>query len=110
MRVRYYDCIFEGSFSSVAIDAKRIAEIAMKCKCVSVILVHNHPSGIALPSVSDNNSTYQIALLLQQLGIELVDHLVFGGRDYVSYRQSRQLAQFVLAEGGEVYAAKDRYV
>ena len=49
-----------------------------------IILAHNHPSGNSEPSKQDINFTYEIYEYATVMGIELVDHLVIGNREYTS--------------------------
>ncbi len=78
----------EGSINSASISARRVAEIALGVNATSVILAHNHPSGIAVPSWDDVATTRQIARSLHAVGITLTDHIVIAEDDYVSMAQS----------------------
>ena len=70
--------------NSAGISIRKIVEIALKANASQVVLAHNHPSGIAIPSDDDVQTTYQLARALRALDIKLVDHLVFADGDYVS--------------------------
>jgi len=78
----------EGSINSVSIPARKIVEIAMGVNASSVVLAHNHPSGVALPSQEDILTTRHLAHALQVVDIELLDHIVVADDDYVSMVQS----------------------
>lgn len=80
--------IGEGSVNSASISARRVAEIALSVNATSVILAHNHPSGIALPSTDDVNTTKLIAKSLRAVDIVLTDHIIVAEDDYVSMAQS----------------------
>ncbi len=80
--------IGEGSINSASISARRVAEIALSVNATSVILAHNHPSGIALPSTDDVNTTKLIAKSLRAVDIVLTDHIIVAEDDYVSMAQS----------------------
>lgn len=77
-----------GIVDSVDINTRIIVETAVKCKASSVIISHNHPDGIALPSPADGNATKQIAKSLALVGIQLIDHIIVSGDDYVSFSDS----------------------
>ncbi len=77
-----------GIVDSVDINTRIIVEVAVKCKASSVIISHNHPDGIALPSPEDGNATKQIAKSLALVGIQLTDHIIVAGNDYVSFADS----------------------
>jgi len=75
-----------GSMSSVSVSIRKAAEIAMACNATSVVLAHNHPGGLALPSSADYTTTKELETALKPLGIELADHIVIADNDYVSFR------------------------
>ena len=53
-----------------------------------MVLAHNHPSGIALPSQEDVATTQRIATALDAVEVILADHLIIAEDDYVSMVQS----------------------
>ena len=78
----------EGSVNSAAVPIRRIVEMALASNATSVVLAHNHPSGIAYPSEEDRFTTHRLAMALRAVEIELSDHLVFADGEYVSMAQS----------------------
>lgn len=78
----------EGSVNSAAVPIRRIVEMALGDNATSVVLAHNHPSGLALPSGEDIQTTRRLSLALRAVEIELVDHVVVADGDYVSLAQS----------------------
>lgn len=80
--------IGEGSVNTAAISTRKIVEVAMGVNATSVVLAHNHPSGLAVPSDEDKQTTRRIAHALRAVDIELVDHIVIADDDYVSMAQS----------------------
>ena len=66
------------------ISPRRIVEVALQCKATNLILAHNHPGGTARPSSQDIRNTQALAPLLQRLRLELLDHFIISGEDYVS--------------------------
>ena len=78
----------EGSVNSAAIPIRRIVEMALGANATSVVLAHNHPSGIAVPSEEDKVTTRHLGQALWSVEIELTDHIVVADGDYVSLRQS----------------------
>ncbi len=78
----------EGSVNSASVPIRRIVEMALGDNASSVILAHNHPSGVAVPSLEDRYTTKKLAMSLEAVEIELVDHLVVADDDFVSMRQS----------------------
>ena len=49
-----------------------------------IILVHNHPSGNAMPSNEDIQATQRIRQCCEMMGIQLLDHIVIGDGEYNS--------------------------
>ncbi len=80
--------IGEGSVNSANISARKIMETALTVNASSVVLAHNHPSGIAIPSGDDVQTTRRIAAALSTVDICLADHIVVADDDYVSMVQS----------------------
>lgn len=78
----------EGSVNSAGVPVRRIVEIALGANATSVILAHNHPSGIAVPSGDDVHTTLSVAKALRTVDVALQDHIVFSNADYVSMRES----------------------
>lgn len=76
--------VAEGTVDSAKVSRRKIMEEAMKVKATRVILAHNHPCGVAVPSSEDVVMTKEIGRLFAQVGIELVDHIIVANDDYVS--------------------------
>ena len=78
----------EGSVNSAGISVRKIVETALREGATTVVLGHNHPSGIAIPSAEDIQTTCRIAAALKSVEIHLADHIVVAEDDYVSMVQS----------------------
>ena len=78
----------EGASGVVNMTPRDVAELALSDKAVSVILAHNHPSGVALPSDSDICTTKRMHEALGLVGVRLHDHIIFADEDFVSIRDS----------------------
>ena len=76
--------MFRGEVNSAIISIRKIVENALAYKAVSVILAHNHPSGIAIPSREDERTTERIIEALRAVDIILADHIVVADEDFVS--------------------------
>lgn len=57
----------------------------------AVVMAHNHPSGIALPSDADISATHNAALFLRTMDIDLADHLIFVAGGHFSFRTAEML-------------------
>jgi len=80
--------IGEGSVNSASISVRKVVETALAANATTVVLAHNHPSGIAVPSNEDIQTTRRIAAALYAVEIHLADHIVVADGDYVSMVQS----------------------
>jgi len=74
----------EGSVNSAGISVRKIVETALSANATTVVLAHNHPSGVAVPSMEDVQTTARIAAALRAVEVQLVDHIVVADDDYVS--------------------------
>lgn len=81
---KYSGIISKGDASSAPLFSKDIVSIAARCKAVTVIIAHNHPSGVAFPSRADLEATADIADALDTIGVHLADHIIVADRDYIS--------------------------
>jgi len=68
-----------GSTNHISVCPQTILKEALNLDSTQVILVHNHPSGEAMPSVEDIRTTEAIAKMLGAAGVRLVEHLIVGG-------------------------------
>ena len=78
----------EGSVNYASVPIRRCVEMALDDGATSVILAHNHPSGIAIPSNDDIQTTRRLAMALSTVEIQLADHIVVAEDEYVSMVQS----------------------
>ena len=78
----------EGSVNSASISIRKIVEICLNANATSVVLAHNHPGGLAIPSADDIQTTYRLAQALCSVDIHFADHLIFSEGDYTSMVQS----------------------
>jgi len=79
----------EGNVNSANIPIRRVVEMALSANATSVVLAHNHPSGLALPSADDVQTTLRVSAALETVEITLADHIVVCGDDYISMAQSQ---------------------
>ena len=76
--------LFEGSVNSANVSIRKIVENALLFNATSVIIAHNHTSGIALPSEEDKLTTRRIENALRAVDIGLTDHIIVADDDFVS--------------------------
>lgn len=77
-----------GSVNATSISVRQIVEVALGVSASMVVLAHNHPSGIAVPSGQDVLTTQRVAAALTAVEVALVDHIVVADEEFVSMVQS----------------------
>ena len=80
-----------GNIGSAALDIRRLVENAIHSNASSVILAHNHPSGVALPSSEDFTATERAKQALATIEVELLDHIIVADETFVSMADSGYL-------------------
>lgn len=80
--------IGEGSVNAASISVRKVVETALSANATTVVLAHNHPSGVALPSADDVQTTRRVAAALSAVGVQLIDHIVVAEGDFISMTQS----------------------
>ena len=83
-----------GVVNEVELNVRKIVETALRQRASKVILAHNHPDGVALPSREDELTTRMVLSALKLVDIVLMDHIVVSKNDYVSFADSRLLYPF----------------
>lgn len=77
--------ISQGVVNGTSIDVRELCERALKFKASYVIVAHNHPSGVLMPSAEDESCTRMIKNALNVIGITLSDHILVAGGRYISF-------------------------
>ena len=80
--------LHRGSANAAEVNMRKIVNIALRNNAMGVILAHNHPGGLPLPSEEDVATTKSIRDALMPMGILLMDHIIVAGQDYVSMARS----------------------
>ncbi len=83
-----FEFMGEGDSASVGIPTRRLISRILELNATAVILAHNHPSGVALPSADDISNTEAAARSLRYINTTLIDHVIVVEGDYISMRQS----------------------
>ena len=83
--------LFFGTINSASVHPRELVKQAMVDNAAAVILVHNHPSGVAEPSQSDISITHRISDAMQLVDVRVLDHFIVGQNDMVSLAQRNLL-------------------
>ncbi len=78
-------CISEGGVSGTVADPKKIFKLALEDNASSIILCHNHPSGLIKPSENDISITKKCKESGAFLDLPVLDHLIIGNDGYFSF-------------------------
>lgn len=81
----------EGNVGFATLDLRKVVEYTILSSASAVILAHNHPSGMALPSQEDYTATLKAKAALDTIGVVLTDHIIVADRDFVSMAESGYL-------------------
>lgn len=76
--------ISEGSPNAAQVNIRKIMELVIASHCANIVIAHNHPFGMALPSQSDICTTDRIYKALKACGVNLLDHIILSPNGYSS--------------------------
>lgn len=79
----------EGTFTVVSLQARAVIHAALHFGADQMVIAHNHPSGNVMPSHDDVRATARLRAIAESLGIELIDHLIFGPAHAFSMKTGR---------------------
>jgi DNA repair protein RadC len=88
--------LFEGTINSSSISPREVIEGAIKYQAVSLIFVHNHPSGNPEPSRSDKELTRDLAYAGSIMRIRVLDHIIIGNNRYFSFAGEGLIEEYEL--------------
>ncbi|AMT97936.1 RadC family protein [Psychrobacter alimentarius] len=83
-----FEILFTGGISSCSVCIKHVLRHALSHATSQLIVAHNHPNTDAKPSTADNLLTYELKKACDLLDIALVDHIIVGRNDTLSYAES----------------------
>lgn len=86
-RVIRYEELFFGTLDAASVHPREVVRRALEIQAAAVILAHNHPSGVAEPSRADEALTHRLRDALALVDIRVLDHLVIGDREAVSFAE-----------------------
>ncbi len=86
--------LFEGTVNSSSVSSREVVEGALKYNAVSLIFVHNHPSGNPEPSTSDKELTRELVYAGKIMRIRVLDHIVIGDNRYFSFASDGLIEEY----------------
>jgi len=86
-RLIAHDTLFTGTINHTQVHPREVVKAALKHNAAAILVAHCHPSGLAEPSDADRRVTERLKQALNLVDICLLDHLVVGGMDIVSFAE-----------------------
>lgn len=86
-RVIHYEELFRGTVDGASVHPREVVKQALVHNAAAVIFAHNHPSGIAEPSRADEMITRRLKDALALIDIRVLDHIVVGDGETVSFAE-----------------------
>lgn len=90
-RIIKEELISQGSLNSSIVHPREVINPAIRNSAASVIFIHNHPSGDPEPSLDDIEITQRLQKSFNIVGINVLDHIIIGYRDYFSFKIKQML-------------------
>ena len=87
-KVKKKKLLFIGTINYSVVHPREIFKEAYMVGAVSIIIVHNHPTGNVNPSVQDIETTKKIVQVGRLLGITVDDHVIIGQNNYYSFLEN----------------------
>lgn len=82
-----FEQLFRGTIDSASVYPREVVKAALRQNCSSIIFAHNHPSGVAEPSRADKHITQQLKSALELIDVQVLDHIVIGEGQEVSFAE-----------------------
>jgi len=82
-----FEVLFQGSISSASVHPREVVKTALSYNAAAVILAHNHPSGVAEPSMADRQITERLTTALALIEVNVIDHIIIGSAAPVSFAE-----------------------
>ena len=86
-RMIAYETLFRGTINKADIYPRELVKSALRYNSAAVIVAHCHPSGYAEPSHADRQLTNRLKQAMDLVDIRLLDHLVVGGMEVISFAE-----------------------
>jgi len=83
-----FEELFQGTIDTAAVYPREVVSRALNIGATAVILCHNHPSGVAKPSMADRQITQRLVDALELIDVRVLDHLIVAGSAVTSFAES----------------------
>lgn len=82
-----FDKMFNGTIDGASVYPREVVKQALARNAAAVIFAHNHPSGVAEPSLADKDITQRLQEALKLVDIRVLDHFIIGDNTAVSFAE-----------------------
>lgn len=82
-----FSVLFQGTIDGASVYPREVVKEALAKNACAIILAHNHPSGTPTPSEADKRITERLVEALKTVDIRVLDHLIVGGTDIISFAE-----------------------
>lgn len=86
--------VTKGSLTAATVYPREVVKLALRYSAAAIVLVHNHPSGIAKPSGDDRKITRDLVLTCLLMGMKVHDHIIIGENDKFSFADAGLIDQY----------------
>lgn len=94
-RLISYEALFRGTIDGASVYPREVVKKVLSHNAAAVIFAHNHPSGIAEPSISDERITHKLQQALQLVDVRVLDHFIVGDNDVLSMAERGLLGSII---------------
>ncbi|GAA6171384.1 DNA repair protein RadC [Colwellia sp. KU-HH00111] len=91
-QVLKFERLFFGTLNAATVYPRVVVEQTLKHHAAAVILVHNHPSGVAEASIADKHITQKLEQALQLIDVRVLDHIIVAGHQCYSFAEHGQVS------------------
>ena len=79
--------LFHGTIDGASVYPREVVKVVLAHNAAAIVLAHNHPSGVPEPSEADKRITQRLSEALKLIDVRVLDHIVIGGTDHVSFAE-----------------------
>jgi DNA repair protein RadC len=90
-KVIAYEELFFGTINASSVHPRIVVQRSLALNAAAVIICHNHPSGVAEPSISDIDITNTLKNALNMIDVRLLDHLIVASHQVTSLAENGQI-------------------
>lgn len=83
--------MFRGTVDSAAVYPREVVKAVVQYNAAAVVFAHNHPSGVVEPSTADHAITERLRDALKLIDVKVLDHIIVGGTDTLSFAEKGYL-------------------